>query len=163
MSSLYRRTDPAHALTEVPVRTLRLDGVMQACVKPGERIALWIDTEGKAFEVLEGARAVASQLHLVHVEVESTACIGAGQHLYAEVRELLEQLDFEELATDYPRDNPQFNAISLRRGQPAGILRRIRRRVHRARLRRHLVDALWKHCPGCAARLAALRRNLFAR
>jgi FkbM family methyltransferase len=162
-SSLYRREGPDQGLTKISVPTRRLDGVLKSSVGTSRRIALWIDAEGKAFEVLEGAREVAGQVHLVHVEVESTACIGTNQRLYPEVREWLERFDFEELATDHPQTTPQFNAIYLRRGQAPAILRRIRSRVHRARLRRQLVEAVQKRCPGCAARLAALRRRLFDR
>jgi FkbM family methyltransferase len=159
MSSLYRRADPAHAVTEISVPTLRLDGVIEAHAETAERIALWIDTEGKAFEVLEGARGVASRVHLIHVEVESQACINTQQRLYADARGLMEQLGFEELATDYPRDNPQFNAIYVRRGRSLSELRRIGAHVRAARLRRQVVDALWTHCPAVASRLAALRRR----
>src|SRR6185436_11031588 len=39
---------------------------------PDETVALWIDVEGHACEVLEGAGSLLEQVSVIHVEVEST-------------------------------------------------------------------------------------------
>jgi hypothetical protein len=102
-------------------------------------------------------RDIAAQVHLLHVEVESQACISSDQRLYPEARAMLEALGFEEIATDYPKTNPQFNAVYMRRGQSARCGRQLGRRLSWGRLRRRLITRLYATCPGCARRLYALR------
>jgi hypothetical protein len=56
MSSLYRRSDPRFpSNSAVQVRTTRLDTFLTHKCPAGARFALWIDAEGKAYEVIEGA------------------------------------------------------------------------------------------------------------
>ena len=157
MSSLRNRDGPAYAGAAVDVKVLRLDSLLQGNIAAQARIALWIDSEGQACEVLEGMRDIAAQVQLLHVEVESQACISSDQRLYPEARAILEALGFEEIATDYPNTNPQFNAVYVRRGQSARCRRQIGRRVTWGRLRRRLIVGLYATCPACARRLYALR------
>lgn len=163
MSSLYRRDDPQQHLVQVQVPTRRLDGALAERELTSARIALWIDTEGKAYEVLEGARKIAAQVQLVHVEVESTPCINASQRLYPDVNRLLVELGFEQLASDHPHCNPQFNAVYVRREQSPDSRRRISLRLRMARLRRGCVAALRNLCPSCVRRLVTLRDHLASR
>lgn len=119
MSSLYRRSDGYSRLAEiVNVRTARLDEFLLAEKLESRPIALWIDAEGMAFEVVRGAAAVARSTSLIHVEVETRPVIGANQKLYAEVEKALNDAGFVLLATDQPRDSVQFNALFVRGGLP---------------------------------------------
>jgi len=98
----------------VRVKTTRLDTFLADRCPPDVRLALWIDAEGKAYEVLEGITGIAERLHLVHVEVETSACIGSNQKLYPEVKVLLQRLGFMELAIDHSPTLIQFNALFVR-------------------------------------------------
>lgn len=158
MSSLYARPDAAAAdRAAVRVRTARLDTLLAGECRPPLRVALWIDTEGKAYEVLEGAAGLAGQVQLLHVEVETTACIAAGQKLYPDVRALLERMGFEEIATDHIRTSTQFNAVFVRRDQPRPARLRVAIALVRARVRWLLVGAARALCPACVRRYHAWR------
>lgn len=159
LSSLHRRAagEWAAAAAPVPVRTTRLDTFIAASCEPGARLALWIDTEGAAYEVIAGLTRAAQQVQLLHVEVETVPCIGANQRLYPEVRSLLERLGFIELATDHPRSSEQFNTVFIRAGLAGWARLQILSLLARARLRYLLARALWRICPACARRYARLR------
>jgi FkbM family methyltransferase len=161
MSSLHRRDPRAYPTTAVDVETTRLDTLL-APLGNGARLALWIDVEGHACEVLEGLRAIAPQVAMLHVEVESQPCVAAGQRLYPEARALLESWNFREIATDHPHTNPQFNALFVRHPLEPRLQRRIASRLFQARVRRSLVDASRSLCPACLRRLSALRGRLVA-
>src|SRR5579863_5575430 len=53
-SSLYKRVDQPQLLTTTRVQAARLDTFLAGKLAPPQRLALWIDVEGKAHEVLEG-------------------------------------------------------------------------------------------------------------
>lgn len=112
MSSLHRRSDGSRLAEVVRVRTVRLDGLL-AGSENGRRVALWIDTEGMAFETIAGAAGVLASTRLLHVEVETEACIGATQRLLPDVERLLIEAGFVLLATDQPRASMQLNALFL--------------------------------------------------
>jgi FkbM family methyltransferase len=114
MSSLHRRADHERLGYPITVRTVRLDGLLQERRLAQDALALWIDAEGMAYEVIQGAEHVLANTRLLHVEVETTPCIGATQHLFPEVRRCLEQAGFELLATDHPVHQVQFNALFVR-------------------------------------------------
>jgi FkbM family methyltransferase len=135
MSSLHRRFDGTPLADTVTVRTTRLDSYLQS-VNASARCALWIDVEGKAFEVIDGALAALASIHLLHIEVESTPCIGADQKLYADVNAKLINFGFVEIATDRPVTETQFNAIFVRRDLLPRFSREIARAVALARIRR---------------------------
>jgi FkbM family methyltransferase len=113
-SSLYERTVRAEA---VQVRTVRLDRLLADEARLGSArrsIALWIDTEGMAFETISGAAGVLESIEMLHVEVETAPCIADGQRLFPDVERLLASAGFVLLATDQPRDALQFNALFVR-------------------------------------------------
>jgi FkbM family methyltransferase len=115
MSSLHRRPTAAWFKTSIArVSTLKLDTFLAPRLRPRQRAALWIDAEGKAYEVLEGAGGISDNVHLIHVEVETTPCIAAGQQLYPRVMELLASRGFVEVATDAAPSREQFNVLYLR-------------------------------------------------
>jgi FkbM family methyltransferase len=157
MSSLYERTDPPAAV--VRVRTARLDTFLADKCAPDARLALWIDTEGKAYEVIEGLGGVAERVQLLHAEVETSPCIGAEQKLYPQVRTLLAGLGFAELATDHAPSHTQFNALFVRARQPAGMRFELTARLVAARLRFLMVAAAGRLCPTCMRRYAAMRQR----
>lgn len=112
MSSLHRRADGSLLANIVPVRTARLDGLLAR--DGGQRIALWIDTEGMAFEAISGASGVLAATRLLHVEVETIPCIGADQRLLPDVERMLVANGFALLATDQPLASMQLNALFVR-------------------------------------------------
>lgn len=162
MSSLLPRDPALYATDCIAVTTVRLDQVLHMPAAAGERIALWIDVEGKACEALEGMRRVAPQVQLLHVELESKACIHPTQRLAGESQRLLDELGYDELATDQPAGHAQFNAVYLRRGQTPDVARRVARHLALARGRQRIVTALCRHCPGIARRFAQWRARFAA-
>jgi len=166
MSSLHQRDARAWPSTAVDVQTLRLDTLLApaiAAVAGGARVALWIDVEGHACEVLEGLRGVAQHVVLLHVELESQPCIAPEQRLYPEARALLESWKLGEIAADQAHSHPQFNALFLRGDLEASLQRRVALRLRWAALRRGLIDALGRVCPQCRRRLGELHRRVLQR
>jgi FkbM family methyltransferase len=157
MSSLYRRFDKWAPAAVVRVGTTRLDTYLADKCAPDARLALWIDTEGKAHEAIQGIAGIADRVHLLHVEVETSPCIGTGQKLYADVKRLLRQLGFVEFATDQARGETQFNVLLVRSDLPALMLLRVKAWQVRALLRYRLVRVIHAICPACLRRFAAMR------
>jgi FkbM family methyltransferase len=156
MSSLYRRSDEEPAAV-VRINTTRLDTFLADKCPSGLRLALWIDTEGKAHEVIEGITGVVQHVHLLHVEVEAAPCIGMNQRLYPEVKALLHRLGFAELATDQARSHPQFNVLFVRHDLGAGMQFQVTAYLAWARLRRLVTGTLWRLCPACLRRYQVMR------
>jgi 2-O-methyltransferase len=159
MSSLYARSAQWAPVDVVSVRTTRLDAYFADKCPSDARIALWIDTEGKAFEVLEGITGIADRIQLLHVEVETTHLISPDQRLYSEVKALLGKLGFVEIASDQSHRMVQFNALYVRSDLPSG--RRIKTLLLRWRafVRYRLVKAIVILCPACNRRYQAMRRK----
>ena len=155
MSSLYRRSDGSELAAVVPVKTTRLDTFLAGRTTPDMRLAMWIDTEGKAYEVIEGAVGIAQHVHLLHVEVETVPLIGTDQKLYADVKALLGTKGFIVLATSRADSKSQFNALFVRRDLPAGTRRRMHSMLALAALHRLAANAIRNVCPACARRLRA--------
>jgi FkbM family methyltransferase len=163
LSSLYLRSDLNAPASVVKVRTTRLDTYLADKRMPQTRFALWIDTEGKAYEVIEGAEGVIDHVYLLHVEVETKPLIGSDQKLYPEVRALAQRLGFAELATDEPRDRDQFNVLYVRRNLPPRVRLALQTRLLRAGVRHLIVKVVVRLCPACARRYWAMRRRQLSR
>jgi FkbM family methyltransferase len=160
LSSLYKRSgDWATPAGVVQVKTTRLDTFLADKRPAHSRLALWIDTEGKAYEVIEGIGNVVNDIYLLLVEVETEPCIGSNQRLYPEVKSLLQRLGFAELATDQAPSQIQFNALFVRCDLSAGKRLRMKPWLAHALLRYLLVRAIGKMCPACLRRLRAMRRK----
>jgi FkbM family methyltransferase len=158
LSSLYQRSGPMYPSTGVArVRTARLDSLLASECASGARVALWIDVEGKAYEVIEGMSGVAAHVCLLHIEVESAPCIASEQRLYPEVAMLLQRLGFAELATDLPAGRPQFNALFVRRGLPARTRLSVCAALLYERTRYLAASLLRKLCPACMRRYQSAR------
>jgi FkbM family methyltransferase len=157
MSSLYQRADPRFRDATVAVETRRLDGCLPREGGEPRRIALWLDVEGKAFEALEGARALWPEIRLLHVEVETRACIAEGQRLHREVLRLLQEGHFAELARDRPLTDEQLNVLYVRRDLAPWLRTRVHavarmsqvRHVAGIAMRRMMRPRTSEPCSGC--------------
>lgn len=149
MSSLLRRAD--ECLSVVTVRTARLDRLLAEEQHAEEALALWIDAEGMALEVIRGADGVLANTRLLHVEVETTPCIGVHQHLFPEVRASLQRARFNLLATDQHAGQAQFNALFVRRDLLEARAWRIQVLLALAWLRRRVGRTLHRLSSGRAA------------
>jgi FkbM family methyltransferase len=156
MSSLLERDDRSLRDSTASVATVRLDRCLAAAAP--HRMALWIDVEGKAFEALEGARGILSQVMLLHVEVETLPCIAAGQKLYPQIRALLESEGFVELATDRAPQAEQLNVLFVRREMTHTERLRTRWRAYAEVGRRRIVALVGLVCPRCLRIMRRLAR-----
>lgn len=147
ISSLYRRSGPLDAVEVVPVTTVRLDEYLASQALAGTSIALWVDVEGAALEVIRGSAGVLHNVRLVHVEVETEPFIAAAQKLFADVERVMTEAGFVLVATDQPREVLQFNALYLRADDLRIAPHELTRHARRARLRRHLRRAVARVLP----------------
>jgi FkbM family methyltransferase len=157
MSSLHRRSDEWAPAAIVPVAITRLDTFLIDRCPAAARLALWIDSEGKAHEVIEGMAAIADRVRLLHVEVETSACIGANQNLYPDVTAQLRRLGFSEMATDQPTVANQFNVLFVRADLPHGVRFRVKAWQIRAWVRYRIVKIIRSVCPACLRRYREMR------
>ncbi len=99
MSSTRPRLDSGspYGTSEITAESIRVDTFINSMMPSPEKIALWIDVEGAAFEVLEGIAGVSDRVGLIHVEVET---VGAweSQRLKPDIVKLLEDFGFILLA-----------------------------------------------------------------
>jgi FkbM family methyltransferase len=161
MSSLFRRRGDERSSASVRVRTARLDTFLADKCGPAGRLALWIDAEGKAYEVIEGMTGIADRVRLLHIEVETRPCIGSHQKLYGDVKALLRELGFAEFATDQARSSSQFNALFIRSALPAVTRIAATATLVLALLRRRLIDLARVVCPMCLRRYQAMRPRAY--
>jgi FkbM family methyltransferase len=163
MSSLHRRSDSSLLAEVVQVRTIRLDSLLDAENHGTGHLALWVDTEGMAFETISGAAGVLGRTRLIHVEVETVPCIGVKQRLFPDVERTLLDAGFVLLATDGPATAPQFNALFVRADLLSTKAGEIRWQVARARFYRSVKKAVSPLVPPrfrrfLVSRLAPVRR-----
>jgi FkbM family methyltransferase len=149
ISSLYRRVNQPETPVTTLVATTRLDSALAGRLPVDARLGLWIDAEGKGYEVIDGAAAVLDKVQLVHIEVETVPCIGAQQRLYPDVKARLHAAGLVEMAVDRAPDATQLNALFVRRGLPAAMHCTTRYVMTLARLRRGLGRILRCLCPCC--------------
>ncbi len=157
MGSLYRRSGEWAPAAVVPVEATRLDTFLADKCPPNWALALWIDSEGMAYEVIEGMTGIADRVHLLHVEVETKPCIGRNQKLYADVKAQLWRLGFTELATDQTKLQSQFNALFVRSKVSPVMRVRLTAWQVRAWLRYRLVRIIRRVCPACLRRYRTMR------
>jgi hypothetical protein len=159
MSSLHERPHSEWRAGVAVVQASRLDNFVGRRIARSDRLALWVDVEGAAYEALQGAAKIAAAISLIHVEVENTPCIASSQRLYPEVKDVLSELGFVELATDQPPDRDQFNALFVRRDLAAGMRIRVNARVTAELLRYRAAKAVHRVFP----RLVPAIRRAFER
>lgn len=110
-SSLLKRDESAEYET-VDVRAVALDGFLHDHAPKG-RVALWIDVEGAASLVLQGASATLARTDVVIVEVEGFS-FWQDQALVMQVMDRLYQAGFVPVLRDREYQDAQFNIIFLR-------------------------------------------------
>lgn len=109
-SFLAHRNDASKAFEEVRCPVTTVDRLIDD-LNLATPLALWIDVEGMAHEVLEGAdRTLAGLARIVFVEVE-TKPLWEGQRLFAEVRASLAEHGLHPVARDAQFKNTQFNVV----------------------------------------------------
>jgi len=158
MSSLHKRADSSLIADVVQVRMTRLDEVL-AGANVSARIALWIDTEGMAYEAIAGASGVLGRTLLLHVEVETVPCIGPDQRSLADVERLLVEAGFALVATDLPVTSMQLNALFVRAELLATRAAEVRWRLANEQLRRRVKSAVRPFLPLRVRRYLARRAN----
>jgi hypothetical protein len=120
-SFLLRQTSGDNDSLSVEVTTV--DVVLQELTSDAH-VALWIDVEGLALEVLLGAKQSLEngRIQLIHLECE-TEEFWVGQSLLPEINNFLKMLGFVPVLRDYQTVS-QFNVIYLRHAliEPSQIL-----------------------------------------
>jgi FkbM family methyltransferase len=156
MSSLHNRADDSRLLEVVQVRTVRLDNLLAAESLVDRPVALWIDTEGMAFEVICGARRSLRFVRMLHVEVEIEPIIGANQKLFPDVERVLAEAGFAVLATDQAPESLQFNVLFVRTELLCANAGEIRSWATVARARHLVADAVSMLVPQRIARMLGM-------
>jgi len=118
---------------EVP--TVRLDTLLrQPEYQPRQSIALWIDAESSEYFILDGMRAVADRVKIIHVETARTP-MRIGQRTYEEVVNLLASLGFVEIGSAIAKHDFWGDVVFVQKGLlprvrmaqwKAGVTKRIR-------------------------------------
>ena len=110
-SSLLQRDETAE-YEAVSVPAVTLDAFLHENAPDG-RVALWIDVEGAASLVLQGALETLSRTDLIIIEVEGFA-FWQNQALVRQVLDLLRDHGFAPILRDREYHDAQFNVICLR-------------------------------------------------
>ncbi|MES1981395.1 MAG: FkbM family methyltransferase [Pseudomonadota bacterium] len=93
ISSALKRRQQGGQHEEIKVDSVRIDSFLNSREVAKNRVALWIDVEGLAYEVLEGISDAQDYVHLIHVEVE-TREIWTGQRLESDVLRLARSMGY---------------------------------------------------------------------
>jgi hypothetical protein len=99
--------------TPVEIEAVRLDKFVDSLSPVPESIALWIDVEGAAYEVLKGVSGIKNRIDLIHVEVE-TREYWQGQKLKGDVVTLARSLGYEILARGRTDEQHDLVLVSRR-------------------------------------------------
>lgn len=96
-SSAMRRSEKGMETEEVHIDAVRIDTFLGQKFPGNKRVAMWVDVEGHAYEVLEGLSGVKDRVYLIHVEVE-TQEIWPGQKVESDILSLAKSMGFIALA-----------------------------------------------------------------
>lgn len=96
-SSAMRRDELGMETEEVRLDAVRIDSFLAREYPNKKRVAMWIDVEGHAYQVLEGLREAQDCVYLIHVEVE-TREIWPGQKVESEIIALAKSMGFIPVA-----------------------------------------------------------------
>jgi len=110
ISSTRIRTENSLGNVEVEVKSVRLDTFIKGLDTVPKSVALWIDVEGGAYEVLEGISGVRDKIKIIHVEVE-TREFWKGQRLKADVEALMASMGFITFARGH--FEPQHDLVLM--------------------------------------------------
>ena len=109
-SSIHHRVaNSACQETPVQVESTRLDDFLSADTA-AQRIAVWIDVEGAAYEAVSGLERITERVAFLQLEVE-TEPYWEEQRLQADVDGLLRRLGFVEVCSDARPGSTQFNVL----------------------------------------------------
>ena len=100
ISSTRKRAKDSLGIKKVSLPSIRLDSFMKKIWNEPDYIALWIDVEGSAFEVLEGIKGIKEKIVFIHVEVENQK-VWENQKLESDILNLLEKMGFILFAEDF--------------------------------------------------------------
>ena len=103
--------DASYRAVEVPM--VSVDDFVAEQGLVGHACAAWIDVEGLAFEVLSGAAATLRNTKAILIELEDKT-LWKGQHLAADVKDLLFRANFVPVARDFEFDS-QYNMLFIER------------------------------------------------
>ena len=92
-----QRSEPGMETKEVQLDAVRIDSFLKQEYPDKNRIAMWIDVEGHAYEVLEGLSKVKDSIYLIHVEVE-TQEVWPGQKVESDILALVKNMGFTPVA-----------------------------------------------------------------
>lgn len=104
-SSLLQKQNDSLLDRVVEVQAHRLDEVIDD-LSEKDRIALWMDVEGVAYQVLEGLEGIARRITVINVEVELEA-VWEGQRLKTDIVVLMDRLGFECIMASPPSGSQQ--------------------------------------------------------
>lgn len=96
-SSAIRRNQEGMEIREVSIDAVRIDSFLTQEYPDKKWVAMWIDVEGHAYEVLGSLRNKTNCIQLIHVEVE-TKEIWPGQRTEHDVLELAQKMGFTPIA-----------------------------------------------------------------
>jgi FkbM family methyltransferase len=105
-SSALPRLELGMLNEEVHINSVRINSFLNSDYPQATKVAMWVDVEGFAYEVLESMQGSTDHIHLIHVEVETREC-WPGQKLEPDVLQLLKSMGYVLLAhgkNDIQRD-----------------------------------------------------------
>jgi FkbM family methyltransferase len=105
-SSALPRNDQGLQNEKIQIESVRIDSFLEHEYPAAKSVALWVDVEGYAYEVLEGLAGACDRIHLMHVEVETREC-WPGQRLESDVLRLVKSMGYIQVAhgsNDVQRD-----------------------------------------------------------
>jgi len=109
-NSLLKRTDTKKEFIEVTVDCNTLDNLYK---DKDKKFVLWIDAEGKGYEVLQGATDLLPSVHAIFIEVEQKQ-FWEGQKLDTDIISYLESKGFYCYKQDHEFEK-QYNILFLRK------------------------------------------------
>jgi FkbM family methyltransferase len=97
ISSTRKRGGGSLGWAEISVPGVRLDSFVNSLRSIPSKIALWIDVEGAAHEVVSGFSGIRNKVKIVHLEAEAKE-FWHGQKLQSDVEKLMNKMGFVLLA-----------------------------------------------------------------
>lgn len=139
------------ATEQIEVKAVRLDSYL-ATVKPGSRVAVWMDVEGAEHDVVDGLRGAADRISLLHIET-AVVPLREGQKTFFELNELLESLGFVRVGSTIPAGETWGDVVFVNRETAMSCRNQIRAALCKAAFfalfkPHHMARWMRGHCPG---------------
>lgn len=96
-SSALRRSEQGMETLEVSLDAVRIDSFLAHDHPESRRVAMWVDVEGHAYEVLESLYGAKEFIYLIHIEVE-TQEVWQGQKIEKDILSLVQSMGFISVA-----------------------------------------------------------------